>query len=387
VCSGRFSNRPYRGSNLVASAFSRPAPSSPVASAFRRNVLIAALAATLASTVSAAAQDPRWELEGYGGIVAARTAGEGTRTLPPAGAPLVTSSPTFPTHQVPSWLFGDGAALLNGVNAEFGVAARIVPLDAAFSPLLSSRVPVAGARVRRRLNDRLSLEIGVDALTRSEDRSSGLTAAVESTRASFRTAFAGLLGSGPFLGVTVDATAATASEVRRRELATTGAIVARFTPWGAFVPYATFGGGVVTGSGTLPSATLEGRYRFAILGEVPIDETDRVSLRYSRRAAFVAVLGGGLQRALSSRWSVRVDARMLLGPDTTRVVIDATPTSSRTGPSGFVESFTNPAVQFSNDPATGRRSTLSEPSLSGVEVFSGSLQTRTLVTFGLVRRF
>ena len=371
---------------LVASACRRATPLNRVASAFRRKVLLPLLTCC-AVTSPAAAQEPRWELEGYGGVVAARTAGEGTRTLPPPGAPLVTSSPIFPTHQVPSWFFGDGATLLNGVNAEFGVAARVVPLDAAFSPLLSSRVPVAGARVRRRLDDRLWLEIGVDAFTRSEDRSSDLAAAVESTRASFRTAFAGLLSSGPFLGVTVDAAGAADSEVERRELATTGAIVARFSPWGAFVPYATFGGGVVTGSGALPSATLEGRYRFSILGEVPIDETDHVSLRYSRRTAFVAVLGGGLQRAMSSRWSVRVDARMLLGPDTTRVVIDATPGSSRSGPSGFVESFTNPAVQFSNDPSTGRRSTLSDPALSGFEVFSGSLQTRTLITFGIVRRF
>ena len=358
-----------------------------MASAFRRKVLLALLAATVAAASPAAAQEPRWELEGYGGVVAARTADEGTVTLPPPGAPLVTSSPIFPTRQVPSWFFGDGATLLNSVNAEFGVAARITPLDAAFAPLLSSRVPVAGVRVRRRLNDRLSVEFGVDAFTRSEDLSSGLAAAVESTRASFRTAFAGLLGSGPFLGVTVDAAGATETEVHRRELATTGAIVARFSPWGSFIPYATFGGGLVTGSGALPSATLDAHYRFSILGEVPIDETDRVSLRYSRRAAFVAVLGGGLQRALSARWSVRVDARVLLGPDTTRIVVDATPGSTRSGASGFVESFTNPAVQFSNDPSTGRRSTLTEPALSGVEVFSGGLQTRTLVTVGIVRRF
>jgi len=99
------------------------------------------------------------------------------------------------------------------------------------------------------------------------------------------------------------------------------------------------------------------------------------------------VLGGGLQRDLSARWGLRVDARMLLGPDTTRVLIDATPSSARTGPSGFIESFTNPAVQFSNDPSTGRRSSLSAPALQDVEVFKGGLQTRTLVTFGICRRF
>ena len=50
---------------------------------------------------------------------------QGSLTLPAAGAPIVTSSPIFPSRQVPSWIFGDGTTLLNGVNADFGIAARI----------------------------------------------------------------------------------------------------------------------------------------------------------------------------------------------------------------------------------------------------------------------
>jgi hypothetical protein len=340
-----------------------------------------------APTRSAVAQDRRWDVEGYGGVVAARTAGDGTRTLPAAGAPIVTSNPIFPSRQVPSWLFGDGATLLNGVNAEFGKAGRIAPLDGAFGPLASTRVASVGIRVRRRLSDRLSAEIGVDAFTRPEDTSSGLDAAIEASRGSFRTALTDLLASGPFSAVTVDAIGTTGTETRRRETAATLALNARFAAWGAFVPYLTVGGGVLTGSGSLPSASIQGRYRFSIAGEVPIDETDLVSLRYSRPASFVAVLGAGLRRDLSDRWGVRVDGRMLLGPDSTRLLIDATPSSARSGPSGFVESFTNPAIQFSNDPSTGRRSTLSGPALQEFDVFSGGLQTRTLVTVGVFRRF
>jgi hypothetical protein len=353
----------------------------------RQSLLPAIALWVCAWAAPASAQDPRWEIEGYGGIVAARTAGEGSVTLPAAGAPIVTSSPIFPSRQVPSWLFGDGATLLNGVNADFGNPGRITPLDAIFAPLESSRVPVVGVRVRRRLNGRMSLEIGVDAFTRPEDRSSGLAAAVESSRSSFKTAFTGLLATGPFAAVVADAVGSTVTEVRRRETAATLSLSARLGRWGSFVPYGTFGGGVVAGSGSLPSASLEGRYRFSILNEVPIDETDRVSVRYARRTAFVAVLGVGLERDVSVRWGLRVDARMLLGPDTTRVLIDATPSMARTGPSGFVESFTNPAVQFSNDPSTGRRSSLSAPALQDFEVFKGGLQTRTLVTVGICRRF
>ena len=185
----------------------------------------------------------------------------------------------------------------------------------------------------------------------------------------------------------VDATGASATEVRRRDTALTLALSVRFKRWGSLVPYGTFGGGVIAGSGSLPSASLEGRYRFSVLGEVPIDETDHVALRYARGSALVAALGGGLQRDMSGRWSLRVDARLLMGPDTTRVLVDAIPSSTRTGPSGFVESFTNPGVQFSNDPSTGRRSTLSAPALQGFEVFSGGFQARTFLSVGIVRRF
>lgn len=348
---------------------------------------LSALAACLLVPVSSAAQEPHWEIEGYGGMVAARTASAGSRTLPAPGPPLVTSNPTFPSHQIPSWFFGDGASVLNGANAELGATGRLTPLDAVFAPLGSARVGVAGVRVSRRLSARMSAEISVDALTGSDDRVSDLAAAVDASRDSFKTAFTGLLRTGPFAGVVVDATGTSATEVRRRDTALTLALSARFAPWGSLVPYGTFGGGVIAGRGSLPSASLEGRYRFSVLGEVPIDESDRVSLRYARRAALVAVLGGGLRRDLSARWGLRLDARVLMGPDTTRVLLDATPSATRSGPSGFVESFTNPAVQFSNDPSTGRRSTLSAPALQAFEVFSGGFQSRTLLTVAIARRF
>ena len=348
---------------------------------------ISTLVACLLVPASIAAQERRWEIEGYGGVVAARTASAGSQTLPPPGAPLVTSNPTFPTHQVPSWFFGDGTSVLNGANAELGGTGRITPLDAAFAPLESRRVGAVGVRLRRRLSERMSMEISVDALTGPDDRVSDLSAAVETSRDSFKTAFTGLLRTGPFTGVVVDATGGSATEVQRRDTAVTLALSARFPAWGSVVPYATFGGGVMAGSGSLPSASLEGRYRFSILGEVPIDEADRVSLRYTRGTTFVAVLGGGLQRDLSGPWSLRVDVRLLMGPDTTRVKVDAAPLSTRSGPAGFVESFTNPGVQFSNDPSTGRRSTLSAPALEAFEVFSGGFQTRTFLTIGIVRRF
>ena len=72
--------------------------------------LAAALAAAMLMTVTAGAQDRRWEVEVYGGG-AWTSATEGNRSLPAAGAPIVTSSPIFPSREVPSFLFGDGAKL------------------------------------------------------------------------------------------------------------------------------------------------------------------------------------------------------------------------------------------------------------------------------------
>src|SRR5213079_3298738 len=116
-------------------------------------------------------------------------------------------NPTFPTHQVPSWFFGDGASVLNGVNGELGAVGRITPLDAAFGPLASSRVGAAGVRVRRRVSNRISAEISMDALTGPDDSASDLAQALDASRAGFKTAFTDLFRTGPFANVVVDATA------------------------------------------------------------------------------------------------------------------------------------------------------------------------------------
>lgn len=347
---------------------------------------LSALVACLLVPASIAAQDQRWEIESYGGMVAAQSASGGDLTLPAAGAPLVTSNPIFPTRETPSWFFGDGATLLNGVIAAFDRSVRIVPLDAAFGSLESSRVAVFGVRVRRRLSARYALELSVDGQATSGIGADAVPAIVEASRASFTTAFNDLLATGPFTGASVVTNAST-QKGSRRDIALTGALVRTFRPSRALALYVTAGGGVIAGSGSLPSASLDARYRFSVLGELPIDETDRVSFRYARRAALVGVLGGGLRRDLSTAWALRIDARVLVGPDTTRVFLDAQPSSVRGVPAGFVESFTNPGVQFSNDPSTGRRSSLGGAGLQGVEVFSGGFQARTLVTMGFARRF
>ena len=334
----------------------------------------------------AAAQGPRWEVEAYGGFVAGQAASSGTQTLPPVGRPIVTSNPTFPSREVPSWLFGDGAALLNAVNADFELAGQVTPLDAAFAAPDVSRTATFGARLRRHLSSQWAMEFAFD-MTASAALDTGTLAAVAATtRDTFQSAMGDLLATGPFNAVAIDADVGSESG-GRRETAITFALNRRFGSWGAFAPYATFGGGLVMGSGAQPGSIIEARYQFRIVDEVPIEESDRATVRYDSGTAFAAVLGGGLHHAFSERWGLRIDARVLVGPDPSRVRIDAAPSSVRGAPAGFIESFSSPAVQFSNDPATGRVSSLGGPGLDGFEVFKGGIRARTLITIGVTRTF
>lgn len=349
-------------------------------------LVAAATLVALAVAQPAQAQDRRWEVELVGGAVVSAPASTGSVSLPAPGAALVTSNPIYPAREIPSWLFGDGANLLNDVNAQFGITARVTPLDSLLKTPNSGATAIVGVRVRRYMNPRISLEIGLETTPSSGRVADDLAAAVEATRSSFAPALAGLLGSGPFSGVSIDATAASDAG-GYRETSATAAVNAHWRGTRALRPYATAGGGVLFGSGSLPSAQLSAAYRFSILGEVPIAETDTVHLRYERPASFVIVLGGGVAYAVSDAWGINVDARALFGPDRTRVVLDAVPVTTRGTPAGFIESFTNPAVQFSNDPATGRRSTLSAPALDGLEVYSGGTRGRFALSVGLTRRF
>jgi hypothetical protein len=348
---------------------------------------IAGLVAVCLWPSPATAQDRRWEIEGYAGVLAGQAASAGSVSLPPPGAPIVTSTPTFPARATSSWLFGDGATLLNGVLQDFGFANRIAPLDPLFAPAPSTHPAAFGLRVRRRLNPRVSLEIGVDGLATSSIRSEEISQALQTTFGSLGPALTDLFASGPFTPSLV-ATDESLLHVPYEEMAITAAINHDAWRLGPLQPYFTIGGGIVIPRDDLfAEGSAQSRYTTSILGQVPIDETDSVSVTFTRPKSFVAVLGGGLRHDFSRPWSVRVDARILVGPDTTRIRLDATPSVARGTPAGFIESFTNPAIQFSNDPATGRVSSLSGPALQNVDVFKGGVLARTIVSVAIARRF
>ncbi len=377
-------------SGLVVAALDAPVDAQAVdpagAAAASSTAPRAPAPASSAVTQGGKGQAARWEVEGYGGF-SSRIVSTGSAVLPAAGAPITTSSPTFPSRQTPSWFFGDGSALLNGALEDLGLPTRITPLDSALASLgFGDSGAAGGIRVRRSITSRLSAELSIDVLTGSPVLTSAFGAAVESSRASFAPAFTGLFSTGPFSGATASATAVTGNG-SGQQVVGTGSIRVPFAPRLHLVPYLTLGAGVLARLGQLPSATITGTYQALAVTSVPINETDRVVVRYSQGASAVAVLGAGVRRAVSSHWGVDLDARLFVGPQPVKVLLDANPSVAQGQPAGFIESFTYPSIQFSNNVSTGRSSSLSGPALQGFAAFSGGVQTRALVTLGVYVRF
>ena len=346
-------------------------------------------AATAQTTPTSASSSRRVEIEGYGSIGTLLSAGEATLSLPPAGAPIATSSPLFPSRRVSSWFFGDGAALLNDVNAQLALSARITPLDAAIATIgrVAETDNGMGGRLRIRTAPHVWTELAVDITGITTGVPDDLLNAALETRASYVDAMTALFASGPFSGTNVTATASF-SKARWRDVTTTLAANVELGRVAGITPSITLGAGVVTRTGTQPEMSLDGRYRTKILGVVPIDETDRVAVRSAANTAPVIVIGGALTRSFADRLSFRLDARMLATNRTIATNLDASPLVTSGTPADFIESFTNPSIQFSNNTSTGRRSSLSGDVLDHLEVArSTRLQARVVVTFGIALRF
>lgn len=352
-------------------------------------IVVAFLAVATPAVAQPAAS--RWSIEFHGGVAAGTTPNAGTVSFPPPGAPLVTPNPIFPTWRVPSWFFGDGALMLNNAITDFGLTAHLTPLDGAINAR-AFRIGVsgvAGARIRRAFSPRLALEGTVDLLAESTDVRD-LESALTATPQSFKTTFTALFASGPFVNTAVSADGVIHTQLSR-EVAATAAINWSLAPSLWLAPYVTGGGGVIAAAGGSSSLTLDGHYQTTIRAgsnpDVPIEEFDHVVVRSSTRTNWIAVAGAGIARGRST-WTMNVDARVLMGPGNHDVIVSATPSSTRGTPSDSITLLSYPALQFSNNPSTGRESTLSGPGVQDFKVFRGAgIQTRTLITVGFAYHF
>jgi hypothetical protein len=349
-------------------------------------VCVFALAPAIASGQTSA---PKWEVEGHGGF-AASTAPTGGDAAPlPVGAPY-TAITGFPSRFESSWLFGDGAALINQVNTLLSPSTKITPLDPVIGSAAGSRGSggSVGVRVTRRFGSRYSAEFNVDytrtPLTFTEEALDG----IEASRASFVSAFIGLFRSGPSQNPNVTATT-TLTEGSRSELLTTGVFGVDLMTSGRLIPFVVGGGGVVHSGGDDPTAALLGNYAFPLGTVSRIDETDRVTIRLAKRDnAPVGVFGGGVRYAASPRGGIRGDVRFLVGGGTPDVLIDASPSGTAVTPG--VALITPPTAGVSAVFSSARTipSTLSGPAISGLRTFTASGSAiRTNIAGGVYLRF
>jgi hypothetical protein len=296
----------------------------------------------LAAATPRAYAGQAWEVEVHGGGLITTNPTQGTTAMPPpsASVPLSRLQPNFTIEPVPSWFFGNGAALLSGaLPPRFG--SGIVSLE----PVLTSRFVErrsggsVGVRVSRSLSRRFGAEFSLD-------RASGAQAVlphdidrITASEASFLATWNALLGLGPTIGgQTVDADLR-ADEKRGSQLITTGTILIDVFSSGTVHPYVAVGAGYIGARDRGPSATLTGNYRFVFpvasqLPSVPliqVDQTDTVTIRSTAKNAATGVIGGGLKYALSERWGVRVDVRDHINRDVVRTTVTAVPASASSG--------------------------------------------------------
>jgi hypothetical protein len=333
----------------------------------------------------------RWEIEfraRYGLESVVSSGGSGA--LPGPGESFMTAGNTQ-TRRVPSWMFGDGAALLNDVLASFGRSERITPLDGV---LTSAGVDHAtshgvGVRVSRRWRPKVWIEADVDYGRATFTLLPSAIAGVVASADSFASAFAGLAASAQgaaFLNPQLSSGFLLA-DGQGHEILATGALVFEFAPNARLKPYVVGGGGVAVAIGQA-IADIETRYRFDLPSGGVIDETDRVGVRFAGGLGFVALGGGGVRFALSRRTGIRGDVRAHFVQDHVHTLVSTGAASVASLPADAIWSTLTPGIQFVTHPSTGLESNLSAPALSGFRTLRGStLHPRVGASVGFYFRF
>jgi len=345
-----------------------------------------------ASDASAQSSRPAWEIEVHAGgnVISSNPAGGTPIVQFPVGDPVPTGGGTSFTRAVSSWYFGDGARLLNDVNARFGVLGRITPLDTAVSRAIAERKDgaVYGARVARYLTPRLAVELDVAYAPSKLAFVEGVQPAVDASRATFIPAWRDLLGTGFTFNTNVTSTAAFEGGTGH-DITTTGALRFHVADVHGWRPYITGGAGAIVYSGHAPSATLTGQYSFLFANTFPINERDvaTVSVRTKDRVA-VGLAGGGVEYDFSPRHGLRADARVEFHPSRVDTVLSAKPSVTLQSPAFVIVTGALPAIQFSNSTIFNRASSLSGPEVTDLEAFKGTgTRTRVRVSLGYVIRF
>jgi hypothetical protein len=356
-----------------------------------------AVLSMLTATTPRAFAGQAWEVEVHGGGLIATNPTQGTISTPPPNAPvpLFPLQPNFTIEPVPSWFFGDGAALVSGALPP-RLGAGIASLEPVFTSRFVERRSSGsvGVRIGRSLSQRFGAEFSLDraggelaVLPHDIDR-------VTASEASFLATWNALLGLGPTIGGQVVNADLRADEKRGSQLITIGTLLINVFSSGTVHPYFAAGAGYIDARDGGPSVTLTGNYRFVfpIAPQIPsialiqVDQTDTVTIRSTAKNAVTGVIGGGLKYALSDRWGVRVDVRDHINRDVVRTAVSAVPASASSG--GGTLSLGFASGQFLVFSATqGVISTLSA-SVHDFQTFTGTgIVNQVNASVGLFWRF
>src|SRR6185295_7785744 len=132
-----------------------------------RFAIVAVWASLLPIVIAQSNPEPasNWEFEVHGGAATSNHPTGGVGTLPPGPGISFTTIDGNPSRKVYSWFFGDGAVLLNQVQALAPASPeRLVPLDSVLTSAVVRRTSggVVGVRLSRRLTSLLSAEFNAD---------------------------------------------------------------------------------------------------------------------------------------------------------------------------------------------------------------------------------
>jgi hypothetical protein len=309
------------------------------------------------ATTSQAVAGQKWDVEAHGGALVSSNPTSGTSALPTPG-PDISLGGTSVTRRVPSWYFGDGAAILNQVQGARSPV-RIVPLDPILqSPIVERQSGVSfGVRVDRALTPRFGLEFALDGSQSPLAFRSTVKGAVAGSQASFLAMWNTLL-TFPAGGAQVVTTDTNLDDKRGHQIVTSGALLINLLSSPAFTTYVAAGAGYIATRGGAPAITVVGNYDFLFppvpanlpgLGQFHFNETDTVKIQSVVENSATWLFGGGVKYALGNRWGVRADLRDYVNRNVIRTTVTTSPKDVPSGQGGatFLFSANAPSIVFS----------------------------------------
>ena len=334
----------------------------------------------------------KWEIEVHASGFLKDDANSGVKRLPGPGTAFATTTPNVNSRFVPSFLFGDGNALINQVLVGRGLN----PIPSLDGAILNNRYALerqsnigTGFRLSRYISRRfwldwtneydLDYDHGTFEINEKEVADSYVSLRAWVT--SLETLFASCGQPCP------SAVAAGLASTHERGHQISSAFTTNYDlhPFGRFVPYIGAGAGLVLSFGGTPRQ--EYRAHYSLLNNT-IQGLDHVSIHFQVPAAAPAlVVVSGAKYQLNERWGLRMEMRNCFESHSFKTIVSAAPEFTEGGVGNAITlSGGGVGVQFSDNQSLAATS-LSAP-LSPFRTFkSTGLRYEGRISGGVYYRF